>query len=93
MEKHYLTGLTIRHVIMSRGRSDRVLKGFKAATRPADSRTPWQWCESHIVVDNTSPMPGRWRSDNSPWVKEPMEVAADSLKNSARNTTSPSRTP
>ncbi len=24
MEKHYLTGLTIRHVIMSRGRSDRV---------------------------------------------------------------------
>ena len=22
MEKHYLTGLTIRHVIMSRGRSD-----------------------------------------------------------------------
>ena len=24
MERHYLTGLTIRHVIMSRGRSDRV---------------------------------------------------------------------
>lgn len=25
------------------------------------------------MVDSTSPMPGRWRSDNSPWVKELME--------------------
>lgn len=54
-----------------------LLKGFKAATRPADRRLPWQWCEEHVVVDNTSPMPGRWRSDSSPWVKEVMEVAAD----------------
>ena len=28
-------------------------------------------------MDNTSPMPGRWRSDNSPWVKEAMEAVAD----------------
>src|SRR5437016_5630743 len=33
-------------------------KGFTADTSPADRRTPWQWCGSHIVVDNTSPMPG-----------------------------------
>lgn len=28
-------------------------------------------------MDNTSPMPGRWRSDSSPWVRELMEVFAD----------------
>jgi phage terminase large subunit GpA-like protein len=33
--------------------------------------------EDHITVDNTSPMPGRWRADSSPWVKELMEVFAD----------------
>jgi phage terminase large subunit GpA-like protein len=54
-----------------------LLKGFKAATRPADRSLPWEWCERHVVVDNTSPMPGRWRSDSSPWVKELMEVCAD----------------
>lgn len=52
--------------------------GFRSATKPPDRRTPWQWCEEHVTVDNTSPFPGRWRSDNSPWVKAPMEAAADS---------------
>lgn len=55
-----------------------LLKGFFDVTRPPDRRTPWQWCEEHVTVDNTSPFPGRWRSDNSPWVKAPMEAAADS---------------
>lgn len=54
-----------------------LLRGFKLATKPPDRRTPWQWCEEHVVVDNTSPYPGKWRSDNSPWVKAPMEAAAD----------------
>lgn len=54
-----------------------LLRGFKAAVRPTDRRTPWQWCEDNVVVDPTSPMPGKWRSDNSPWVKEVMEVCAD----------------
>jgi len=54
-----------------------LLKGFTAAVRPSDRRPPWKWCEDHIVVDNTSPMPGRWRSDSSPWVRELMEVFAD----------------
>jgi len=54
-----------------------LLKGFCVAARPPDRRTPWEWCEEHLVVDGTSPMPGRWRSDNSPWVREPMEAAAD----------------
>lgn len=52
-----------------------LLKGFAAALRPADRRPPWLWCEDHLVVDDTSPLPGRWRSDNSPWVREVMEEA------------------
>ncbi len=54
-----------------------LLKGFASACRPSDRRKVWEWCEAHLYVDNTSPMPGRWRSDNSPWVREPMEVFAD----------------
>lgn len=53
-----------------------LLKGFKAATRPTDRRKPWEWCEDHVVVDTTSSMPGKWRSDNSPWVRELMEEVA-----------------
>lgn len=58
-----------------------LLKGFTAALRPSDRRPPWQWCEEHVVVDNTSAAPGPWRSDYSPWVREPMEVAADNRVN------------
>jgi phage terminase large subunit GpA-like protein len=54
-----------------------LLRGFTAAVRPADRRKSWEWCQDHVVVDNTSPMPGRWRSDSSPWVKELMEVFPD----------------
>lgn len=50
-----------------------LLKGFKATCRPADRRKPWEWCEDFVTVDATSPMPGRWRSDSSPWVKPLME--------------------
>lgn len=56
-------------------------RGFSAAVRPSDRRTPWEWCEDHVVVDNTSPMPGPWRSSSSPWVKELMEVFADNRVN------------
>lgn len=58
-----------------------LLKGFRTATRPPDRRTPWQWCEENVVVDNTSPMPGNWRSDNSPWVRELMEEFAENRVN------------
>lgn len=47
-----------------------------------DRRKVWEWCESNVVVDNTSPMPGPWRSDNSPWVREVMEAwGNDRIKN------------
>lgn len=54
-----------------------LLKGFKAACRPTDRRKVWEWCEDNVIVDNTSPMAGRWRSDNSPWVRELMECFSD----------------
>lgn len=60
-----------------RARMNAILKGFIAATRPPEPLAPWQWAEKYVTVDNTSPMPGRWRSDNAPWVRELMEVFAD----------------
>ena len=58
-----------------------LFKGFKAAVRPTDRRKVWEWCQDYVYVDNTSPMPGRWRSDNSPWVREVMEVFSDNRVN------------
>ncbi len=52
-----------------------LLKGFLSAMRPKDRRPAWQWCEDHIVVDDTSPKPGPWRSDYSPWVRPVMDAA------------------
>lgn len=52
-----------------------LLKGFTFATRPPERCAPWEWCERHVVVDDTSPMPGRWRCANSPWVKLVMDCA------------------
>ncbi len=48
-----------------------------AAWKPQDIRLPWEWAEDNYTVPNTSPMPGPWRSSNSPWVRELMELAAD----------------
>lgn len=46
------------------------------AWKPADLRPPWQWAEENYYIPVSS-MPGRWRSDNSPWVKQLMEDFAD----------------
>ena len=54
-----------------------MIEGFCSACKPADRRPPWQWCEEHVQVDETSPLPGRWRSDASPWVKPVMEDFAN----------------
>jgi phage terminase large subunit GpA-like protein len=52
---------------------------FSAATlawKPADSRAPWRWCEDNYTVPVSS-MPGKWRSENSPWVRKLMEDFAN----------------
>jgi len=47
------------------------------AWTPADRRKPWKWCEEHIKSIPFSPMPGPFRSENSPWVREVMEAIVD----------------
>lgn len=54
-----------------------VERAARAAWKPRDPRKSWEWCEDHVYVDRTSPLPGKWRSANSPWVREVMEAADD----------------
>ncbi len=44
---------------------------------PADRREPWRWCEDHIRSIPYSPLPGPFRSENSPWIREVMEAIVD----------------
>lgn len=50
---------------------------FAEAVRPPDRRPPWRWAEENIAAIPYSPVPGRFRSDNSPWVREVMEAIVD----------------
>jgi phage terminase large subunit GpA-like protein len=59
-----------------------LIEGFCGACKPADRRPPWEWCEEHVHVDETSPLPDRWRSDASPWVRAVMD---DFANNSVRD--------
>ena len=47
------------------------------AWKPIDNRTPWEWAEDNVVIDKTSPFPGRFRASTAPWTKEFMEVFAN----------------
>jgi len=51
---------------------------WREAWRPPDRRPPWAWAEEHIHAIPYSPVPGRFRADNSPWIKEPLEALVDS---------------
>jgi len=50
---------------------------FAEGVKPPDRRPPWEWAEEHIASIPYSPIPGRFRSDNSPWVREVMEAIVD----------------
>lgn len=54
-----------------------IIQSARDAWKPPDRRPVWQWAEEHIVVDKTSPFPGKYKADTSPWTKELMEVFAD----------------
>jgi phage terminase large subunit GpA-like protein len=54
-----------------------VAEMFAEAVRPPDRRPPWQWAEEHIKSLPFSPIPGAFRSENSPWVREPLEAIVD----------------
>jgi phage terminase large subunit GpA-like protein len=57
---------------------DKLKKIWRDAWRPPDRRPPWAWCEDNINSIPYSPIPGRFRSANSPWMRAPMEALADS---------------
>ncbi len=38
---------------------------------------PWKWCEKNVKNIPYSPIPGHFKSANSPWVREVMEAMAD----------------
>ena len=50
---------------------------LRDAWTPADRREPWRWCEDHIRSIPYSPLPGPFRSENSPWIREVMEAIID----------------
>ena len=50
---------------------------WREAWRPPDKAPPWQWAERHINAIPYSPVPGRFRSENSPWIREVMETMVD----------------
>ena len=50
---------------------------LRDAWTPADRREPWRWCEDHIKSSPYSPLPGPFRSENSPWIREVMEAIVD----------------
>jgi hypothetical protein len=50
---------------------------WRASWRPRDKRAPWQWAETHVKSIPYSPIPGRFRSEHSPWIRVPMEAAVD----------------
>jgi phage terminase large subunit GpA-like protein len=52
-------------------------KIWREAWQPPDRRPAWQWCEDHIEAIPYSPNPGRFRSENSPWIREVMEALVD----------------
>lgn len=50
---------------------------LRDAWTPADRREPWRWCEDHIKSIPYSPLPGPFRSENSPWIRKVMEAIVD----------------
>lgn len=50
---------------------------FRMAWQPPDRQPPWKWAEEHITEIPYSPIPGRFRSENSPQCREPMEAMVD----------------
>lgn len=47
------------------------------AWEPPDRRPPWLWAEEHVPGFSYSPVPGAFRADYSPWIKEPLEALVD----------------
>lgn len=51
------------------------------AFKPPDKTTVAEWADRNRVMDSSSPQPGRWHTDNTPYLKEPMEKFTDNVIN------------
>lgn len=47
---------------------------FSKSWKLPDRISPWKWCENNIKNIPYSPIPGNFKSANSPWVREVMET-------------------
>jgi len=50
---------------------------WREAWRPPDRQPVWQWAEAHIASIPYSPMPGRFRVENSPQIRDVLEAIVD----------------
>ena len=50
---------------------------WSEAWRPPDRSPPWVWAQNHIQSIPYSPVPGRFRIENSPFIREPLEAITD----------------
>jgi phage terminase large subunit GpA-like protein len=50
---------------------------WRDAWRPPDRSPPWLWAHRHIAAIPYSPIPGRFRIENSPHIREPLEAIVD----------------
>lgn len=55
----------------------KVRQMFCGAWRPPDRRPAWEWAEEHVKKIPYSPIPGPFRSENSPWIRKPLEALTD----------------
>lgn len=54
-----------------------VRRMWQEAWTPPDRRPPWKWAEDNVMAIPYSPIPARFRSENSPWIREPLEALVD----------------
>jgi phage terminase large subunit GpA-like protein len=50
---------------------------WRDAWQPPDRRPVWEWAEEHVRSIPYSPMPGRFRLGNSPWIREVLDAVVD----------------
>lgn len=50
---------------------------WRSSWRLADRRPPHEWLEDNVLGIPYSPVPGRFRADHSPWIKEPLAEFAN----------------
>ena len=50
---------------------------WREAWCPPDRSPPWLWAHRHIAAIPYSPIPGRFRIENSPHIREPLETIVD----------------